>query len=151
MRYAVIGWLTCMSVMACGANESGVSSQNELEDDFKGCPPETPEFGPGLQAGGAHHTLRLISAEPAEPERHDNDWVVELDPSDAVLVRGQTFMPIHGHDGRVDPVIKPQPQPGQFAIERLNFTMRGPWEVRLWLRSAAATEELVVLDVCVAE
>jgi hypothetical protein len=145
MRGVVVSML--LGLAACGGD-----GQAELgpEDDFKGCPPELPVFAPGLQALGAEHTLTLVSAEPAEPERYENDWVVELSPEGAELVRGQTFMPVHGHDGRVEPELMPLSQPGQFAIERLNFTMRGPWEVRLWTRTDA-TEDYVVFQVCVAK
>jgi hypothetical protein len=153
MRYAVIWLLLASGAVACGdeADESDAQSQEELDDDFKGCPPELPVFGPGLEVENALHKITLISAQPAEPERYENDWIVELSPPDAVLVRGQTFMPIHGHDGRVEPALKPLSSSGQFAVERLNFTMRGPWEVRLWASSAGATEQLLVFNVCVAK
>lgn len=153
MRNAMVWLLLGVSVAACGgeADESEAPSQDELEDDFKGCPTELAAFTPGLQVEDAHHTAKLVSAQPTEPERYENHWVVELTPAEAVVVRGQTFMPIHGHDGRVAPAVKPLPSPGQFAIERLSFTMRGPWEVRLWVSSAAATERLLVFHVCVAK
>jgi hypothetical protein len=153
MRYAVILLLLGSGAVACGdaADQSDAQSQVELDDDFKGCPPELPVFGPGLEVEGAPHKIELISAQPAEPERYENDWVVELSPPEAVLVRGQTFMPIHGHDGRVEPMVKPLSTPGQFVVERLNFTMRGPWEVRLWVSSAGATEQLLVFNVCVTK
>jgi hypothetical protein len=153
----VCTWLS-VGVAACsGDSDPGIEHDaqqgDEPEDDFKGCPPDVPVFGPGLkaEAEGEPHSVRLISSEPEEPERYRNDWVVELTPPDAQLVRGQTFMPVHGHDGRVQPEFKALETAGQFAIERLNFTMRGPWEVRLWLSSAAAAEEYVVFKVCVAK
>ena len=156
MNTLVVSVLWLIGSAACSGdedlgNEHDAQHGAEPEDDFKGCPPEVPVFGPGLEAEGEPHRVRLISAQPVEPERYRNDWVVELTPPDAQLVRGQTFMPVHGHDGRVQPEFKALAQPGQFAIERLNFTMRGPWEVRLWLSSPAAAEEYVVFDVCVAK
>ena len=153
MRSAMIWLLLGTSAVACGgdADDSDAQSQEELDDDFKGCPPELPVFGPGLEVESDQHKITLISAQPGEPERYENDWVVELSPPEAVLVRGQTFMPIHGHDGRVEPTVKQASSPGRFAIERLNFTMRGPWEVRLWVSSAGATEQLLVFNGCVAK
>ncbi|HTU56823.1 MAG TPA: hypothetical protein VMF89_00290 [Polyangiales bacterium] len=153
MRYALVSLLFSLSAAACSgdAEEHDAQAQEELEDDFKGCPADVPVFSPGLQVEDAERKITLISAQPTEPERYENDWVVEVIPPEAVIVRGQTFMPIHGHDGRVEPIVKPMSTPGQFAIERLNFTMRGPWEVRLWLSSAAATEERLVFQVCVAK
>jgi hypothetical protein len=60
-------------------------------------------------------------------------------------------MPVHGHDGRVQPKLTALEAPGQFEVDRLNFTMRGPWEVRFWLRAESGAEDLVVFDVCVAK
>jgi len=157
MKVVVVSVLLGVGAAACSGDadlstDHDGHTERDPEDDFKGCPPDVPLFESGLQAAGAQHTVTLLSAEPAEPERYENDWVVELSPPDAELVRGQTFMPIHGHDGRVQPELKPlAAEPGRFAIERLNFTMRGPWEVRLWTRAADAAEDYVVFHVCVAK
>jgi hypothetical protein len=94
---------------------------------------------------------------PSEPERYLNSWSIAVDsltgsPAvDAEIERGQTFMPVHGHDGRVVPEISPTGEPGQFRVERLNFSMRGPWEVRFWLRSPSLGEDYAVFHVCVAK
>lgn len=156
MKVVVVSFLLGTCVAACSGDADPSSdhdghTERDPEDDFKGCPPDVPLFEPGLEAAGAQHTITLVSAAPAEPERYENDWVVELSPPDAELVRAQTFMPVHGHDGRVQPELKPLAQPGQFAVERLNFTMRGPWEVRLWTRTAEASEDYVVFQICVAK
>lgn len=153
MREMLVAWLFALSAAACGGGGGADPNDEEpqLEDDFRGCPPEIPVFGPGLQAAGAVHSVTLISAQPSEPERYENHWIVELGSPLAALVRGQTFMPVHGHDGGVEPVLKPLAQAGRFAVERLNFTMRGPWQVRLWVSSPAANEELAVFQVCVAK
>ena len=132
-------------VAACGGDDGDTESaespdhgdhaDHELDDDFKGCPEGIPAFEPGLEAAGEHYSLKLIAAKPTEPERYRNDWTVEVrsadgaPASDAEITRGQTFMPVHGHDGRVQPKLKALSEPGQFAVDSLNFTMRGPWEV----------------------
>jgi hypothetical protein len=132
-------------------------SEAALDDDFKGCPEGIPPFEPGLRVAGVHFALKLIAADPTEPERYRNDWTVEVSAADgapapdAEIIRGQTFMPVHGHDGRVQPKMKALPEPGQFEVDGLNFTMRGPWEVRLWLRSPVVNEELETFHVCVAK
>jgi YtkA-like len=109
-----------------------------------------------LRSAGEQLAVSVVAAMPEEPERYINQWTVELerldgasDP-DAAIVRGETFMPIHGHDGRVQPNISALSDPGRFEIDRLNFTMRGPWEVHLWLRSGTGDDDYVVIDVCVA-
>lgn len=129
----------------------------DAEDDFQGCPAGIPSFEPGLQAMGEHLAVKLIAATPAEPERYLNSWTVELgsldgSPApDAEIVRGETFMPVHGHDGRVQPQMTALAAPGQFQVDRLNFSMRGPWQVRFWLRSGSLEDDYVVFDVCVAK
>jgi hypothetical protein len=127
------------------------------DDDFKGCPDGIPNVAPGLQTTGELLAVKVVAAMPAEPERYINRWSVELsslsgspDP-DAEIVRGQTFMPVHGHDGRVEPRMTALSEPAQFQVDGLNFTMRGPWEVRFWLRSGSGDDDYVVFDVCVAK
>lgn len=128
------------------------------DDDFKGCPEGIPDFD-GLSAVGEEKVfaVRVTEAMPAEPERYINNWTVEIttadgEPVDDVQIdRARTFMPIHGHDGNVQSVITPLDEPGEFDVEKLNFTMRGPWEVQLWLYSESLGEDYVVLDVCVAK
>jgi hypothetical protein len=127
------------------------------EDDFKGCPDGFANVAPGLQTAGELLALKVTAASPEEPERYINRWTVELtEPSgspapDAEIVRGQTFMPVHGHDGRVEPRMTALSEPARFEVDRLNFTMRGPWEVRLWLRSGSGADDYAVFEVCVAK
>jgi hypothetical protein len=170
MKTVFMGVFLACSVTACGADshdadhtghadheQSADSDQAELDDDFKGCPEGIPPFEPGLEAEGRHFTLKLMAAKPTEPERYRNDWTVEVRAADgtpagdAEITRGQTFMHIHGHDGRVQPKLKALDEPGHFEVDSLNFTMRGPWEVRLWVRSPSVDEELDVFHVCVAK
>lgn len=125
------------------------------DDDFKGCPPEVSRFAPGLHATGKQYALKLLTAMPQAPERYSNEWNVELDfldgtaATDAHIVRSQTFMPVHGHDGRVVPVVTALASPAQFRVDRITFTMRGPWEARFWISGDKAEEDNVVLRVCV--
>ncbi|MET0389059.1 MAG: FixH family protein [Polyangiales bacterium] len=150
-----------MSQLAACGDEPDVmhvhGSAADSDDDFKGCPADGPRFEPGFSAAGQHFALQLVAAEPIEPERYNNRWTVDVraldgtTPPDAEIIRGQTFMPIHGHDGRIEPDVTALTEPGRFEIDRLSFTMRGPWEVRLWLASPAVAEERVVFNVCVAK
>jgi hypothetical protein len=138
-----------------GAGDAGLAA--DAEEDFVGCPEITTPFAPGLQAMGKRFAVKLLEAMPAEPERHVNDWTVEvsaLDGSpapDAQIDRGETFMPLHGHTGGVVPKTMALSLPGQFQVDRLNFIMRGPWEVRLWLSSASLGDDYAVFQVCVAK
>jgi hypothetical protein len=154
--------LACWLVACAGDSDDAVAADDagvltDAEDDFKGCPEGFASLAPGLQTTGEHLAVKVLAAVPAEPERYLNNWTVELgtldgSPApDAEIVRAETFMPVHGHDGRVQPQMTALSEPGQFQVDRLNFTMRGPWEVRLWLRSAELEDDHVVFDVCVAK
>jgi len=143
---------------AAAQQQSATAGRDAMPDDFKGCPDDIPRFEPGLQADGARYAMRLIDAMPAQPERYSNRWTVELlhgdgtVATDAQLVRGETFMPVHGHDGRVTPEITALSEPGRFQADPVNFTMRGVWETRFWLRDdAAEADDYVVFHVCVAK
>jgi hypothetical protein len=129
------------------------------EAEFVGCPDNIPAFALGMKAQGKQGklTAKLISASREPPLRYLNDWTVELGDAagealeDATIHTALPFMPIHGHDGNVKPVVKKLSQPGRFAVNGLNFNMRGPWEVRLSLRSPSAGDDDVVFEICVAE
>jgi hypothetical protein len=137
--------------------DGSVRPPSHDDDDFKGCPTGYASLAPGLQAAGERLAVDVIAALPQEPERYLNQWTVELsslsgEPApEAEVVRGQTFMPVHGHDGRVEPRMTALAEPARFQVDALNFTMRGPWEVRLWLRSETGEDDYVVFDVCVAK
>ena len=153
LRAAVVA---ACALGACADAEAVGGSMTE-HDDFHGCAQAYASTATGLEISGEHLTVKVLDAMPAEPERYINRWTVELQTpggspaTAATLVRAQTFMPVHGHDGRVEPRPQPLAEPGRFSLDRLNFSMRGPWEVRLWLRSAAGEEDYVVFDVCVAK
>ena len=143
---------------ACGADSSpSVPVRQDSGDDFQDCAATVATSVPGLRVMGEHLTVRALDAMPAEPEVSLNHWTVELQRPDgspaagAEPVRAETFMPVHGHDGSVQPRITALSAPGQFSVERLNFTMRGQWEVRLWLRTSANEDDYAVFDVCVAK
>lgn len=128
-----------------------------VPDDFVGCPGGVPAAAPGLSAKGQRLTVDVVAAVPAELERYINGFTVELRTQDgapaprAQVVRAQTFMPLHGHDGGVLPRVTHLTEPGRVQVERLNFIMRGPWEVRLWLRTEAGEDDYVTFTVCVAK
>jgi hypothetical protein len=129
------------------------------EAEFMGCPETTPSFALGMQAKGreGHITAALIEASNAPPLRFLNDWTVELrDASgapltDARIRSARPFMPVHGHDGNVQPSVRALAMPGRFAIDSLNFIMRGVWEVQLSLQAPSVGDDYVVFEICVAE
>lgn len=155
-------------LFACGSDEANETSARDAaveaavpddETEFVGCPDTLSAFELGMEAAGAQGKLKakLISASPAPPLRYLNDWTVELlDASgapleDATIRSARPFMPVHGHDGNVQPVVTPLNERGRFAVNGLNFNMRGPWQVQLSLRSPSAGDDDVVFEICVAE
>jgi hypothetical protein len=163
---------SCLVLSSCGdggaairiggeATDAGADSTDEGDDEeseFEGCPDSTPTFALGMQAAGmlGHITGTLIGASKVPPERYLNDWTVEFvdeagAPVEDVSIRSvRPFMPVHGHDGNVKPVVHPETA-GRFAITGFNLNMRGPWEMQFQLRSAQAGDDYVVFHVCVQE
>jgi hypothetical protein len=146
---------------AANPPDAGESEQGEPDDEeseFEGCPDSTPTFALGMQAKGmlGHITGTLIAASKSPPERYLNDWTVEFvddagAPIEDVAIRSvRPFMPVHGHDGNVKPVVHPGTK-GRFAVTGFNLNMRGPWEIQFQLRSAQAGDDYVVFHVCVQE
>ena len=111
------------------------------------CPADTPMFSAapdsGLLVVGNRSTVqgRIVQAEPAQPERFENDWTVQFsDPTgmpldDLTIASACAFMPVHGHGGEPKEVVKSGA--ATFSLMGLNLFMRGPWEVQLAVRAGA--------------
>jgi hypothetical protein len=129
-----------------------------LTADYQGCEGLAP-FALGMVVRGQAGKLEavVVDATPAPPERYRNDWVVTLRSADGgalddvSLTEARPFMPLHGHDGGVAPVITKLSEPGQFQLERLNLSMRGAWEIQLTASSPSAGDDYIVFHVCVME
>ena len=114
------------------------------------CPADTPMFSAapdsGLLVVGNRSTVqgRIIQAEPAQPERFENDWTVQFSdlagvPLDNLAISSAcAFMPVHGHGGEPKEVVKSGA--GTFSLMGLNLFMRGPWEVQLAVRAGAMAD-----------
>jgi hypothetical protein len=130
----------------------------EVPADYEGCD-ELEPFALGLTARGEENTLEaeVLEAAPAPPRRYRNDWIVQLRAADGSaledveLTHARPFMPVHGHDGGIAPVIHALSEQGKFRIERLNFSMRGPWQVQLTASSPSRGNDYIVFHVCVME
>ena len=112
------------------------------------CPMDTPMFAAspdsGLLVMGKRNTLRarIIRAQPAQPERFENDWTIRLTDANGMPIVGAelvdvcTFMPVHGHGGAPQEV--GETEPATFVLTGLNLFMRGPWEVQIATKTGAA-------------
>ena len=113
------------------------------------------DFEIGLQkrgmAGSLH--MRVLDAVPAQPEKFENDWLIEVadadGPIEAAGITVEPYMPTHGHDGTFAPEVSPMNEAGQYAIDRINLWMAGPWEVRFMIRVGDKAVERIVYDVCI--
>lgn len=125
---------------------------------YQGCPPEAAPFALGMEARGVAGRVhaRLRAAMPAPPQRYRNDWTLEFFDaqgrllSDVTVTRARPFMPLHGHDGNLQPTLRAVDST-TLEIEQLNLWMRGPWEVQLQVRSPSAGEDEMVFHVCIPE
>ena len=169
-------WLVLAVLLACGGDEpreaghvhdagaehedaGHTETDGEAEAEYQGCPADLPDFELGMRARVLEGSIQasVVEASPAPPMRYLNDWTVELTDAegnaleDVRIESARPFMPVHGHDGNLEPKVRGLSQAGRFAIADLNLFMRGPWEVQLRLRSASAGDGYVVFDVCIPE
>jgi hypothetical protein len=128
--------------------------------EFEGCPESTPVFELGMSSAGdeGRITAVLRDASAVPPVRYFNDWALEFVDADGApledveVLRARAYMRVHNHFGTPDPtVVQREDEPAVFDFTRINLFMRGPWEVQLTLRSEAAGEDDVVVNVCVDE
>ncbi|MET0286789.1 MAG: hypothetical protein ABW352_20070 [Polyangiales bacterium] len=144
--------LALLSLLACGDDAPTDLADASVEDDgFMGCPADVPQLALNNEARGKTITASVVAASRVPARRYLNDWTFAFRDAagnalnDVTIATARTWMPVHGHDGLV------MPQLLGAQVRRLNFNMRGPWEVQLSLRSASAGTDDVVFHVCIAE
>jgi hypothetical protein len=116
------------------------------------CPADVPEFAAnpssGIEAAVKHKTLqaRVIKATPVHPTKNAmNNWTVQFTDDqdkpldDVEIAAACAFMPVHGHGTAPLGGHKKLSDPGQYELDYLNFTMRGPWKVELALSRSASS------------
>lgn len=141
--------------VSCGAADMATSPDPA---GYVACPENTPELAVGAVFSGQEGRVQveLTAASHLPARKYRNEWVLELLDADsrpiddAVVARFEAFMPVHGHFSRPPAEIAERDHPGDVDAT-IYFTMRGPWEVQMEVRSAAAGDDYVVLDVCVEE
>lgn len=154
------------------------SGHLDPDEDVR-CPDTIPELFAGETSGseatGSESLVkaRVITADHLPARKYANTWTVELTDlqgtplADAKLVDACTFMRVHGHGTGPLGGIKALDEPGRFEIERMNFVMRGPWEVQLAVnptgeagsdlartpdcRGSEAGADYIKFDVCVVD
>jgi hypothetical protein len=155
LRFALFTLLGCGEA-ADEPDASGAPSADAAT--YQGCPLDTPPFALGMEAQGVRGSVRarLRAALPAPPQRYRNDWTLEfLDAqgallSDVTITKARPFMPVHGHDGNIQPTIQAL-DATSIQVDKLNLWMRGPWEIQLEVRSVSKGDDQMVFHVCIAE
>ena len=154
--------LVCLVAVAigCGEDSPDADSMRAIDAQVSArCLDDIPEFiatpEDGMLARGKNDTVqaRVIAADPAMPERFENDWTVRFtDAAGATLdeveiVDACVFMPVHGHGG-VPREVTEAGEPGTFELKGLNLFMRGPWEVQLAVNTTDGTNSPVESTSC---
>jgi hypothetical protein len=125
-------------------------------DDEVPCDANYPSFTPGMSVKAGAFTVKVQAITPAPPrQKTRNDWTVQvLDASDQpvsglTLVNPASFMPVHNHGGRTPPVASAGTEPGTYKLERIDFIMRGPWQVLFDLQQNGAAVGKATVQICV--
>lgn len=121
------------------------------------CAADHPKFSPGMSARIGDLTVRLVAVDPSPPRQMvDNDWTIELVDArgapltGALVLSADTWMTVHDHGGRWEPIVEPLAGPGQFLLRGLDFKMRGPWLVRINVQPAPGARPLAArFAICV--
>jgi hypothetical protein len=100
---------------------------------------------------------KLVSVEPLPLLKGTSTWVLDFTTpdgkpvSDIPVTKADTYMPVHGHTGIYEPTVKALSQPGRLQFTGFNFTMRGPWEVRIQVTSKAVGSDYIIWNTCVED
>ncbi len=121
------------------------------------CPENLPELAVGTLAEGTEKRIhaKVVKVDPLPLGRGTSDWELRFQTQDGepltdiTVTRAYTYMPVHDHDGTFEPKVSPLDEAGHYEFDGFNFTMRGPWQVRIDLSSDAAGDDHFILDVCV--
>lgn len=148
--------LAGVALCACGGDDdppadidAGYDCTIETRDD---------EYTAGMELVGAKgFTFRLVSSDPAPPERGDNTWIVEIEDGAGMVDDGtvevSTFMPDHQHAGSVDVAATPDAAvDGRYTLTPVNMWMPGLWEITVEATPAGggiAERDFVVFRFCI--
>lgn len=130
---------------ACGTEHGHGDDEEEVD-----CAKENADtFTAGLAKQGTVLGVKLMTANPAPPNRGDNEWVIHVNTvSGAAPVSGATievtpFMPKHQHGTPVDAEVVPGATAGEYTLKKVNLWMPGVWETTIEMTSTAGTDSVV--------
>jgi hypothetical protein len=146
--------LLALPLAACG--------QSDPADGVVDCSTVTgvDTFVVGLEHQGVAGLVdfKLMSVDPAPPQRGDNTWVVQVNamasgvvgnPISGAAIDVSSFMPAHKHYSPITPTIAPQATAGQYEIKPVNLWMTGVWETTITATPAGGTGDRAVFKFCI--
>lgn len=140
----------CLAALLPLATACGTDGSAGDDADVVNCAMENADtFTAGLDKQGTLFDVKLMVANPAPPNRGDNDWVIHINTlSGAAPVTGATlqvtpFMPKHQHGTPVDVEIVPGTAAGEYTLHRVNLWMPGVWETTIETTTNAGTDAVV--------
>jgi hypothetical protein len=148
MRTQVMRALALLVIAACGTDDG----DGEDVDCTKVA--GTDVFVVGLEKAGSMGLLdfKMMSAEPAPPQRGDNTWVFQVnamnagvvgDPLDGMTLTVTPFMPSHQHGTPIKVNIAAAGQPGQYTLSPVNLWMPGVWETTIRAQQDTTVDNVV--------
>lgn len=114
---------------------------------YAGCTPSPLALPLTETSRVGHLAVTVVEAAPLLPTKHANAWTVEVDGAE--VASAETYMPVHGHPGDPAPTVE-RAGASSFRLA-LDFSMRGPWEVRVNLVTTGGESDQAVFEVCVTE
>ena len=144
-----LAYLAALLPLATACGSGGGTSGPDATDEVNCAFENADTFTAGLEKQGTVFDVKLMSANPAPPNRGDNDWVIHVNTlSGAAPVSGATiqvtpFMPKHQHGTPVDVEVMPGSTAGEYLLHRVNLWMPGVWETTIEMTSTTGTDSVV--------
>jgi len=145
-----IALATAISLTLTACSEADDTPSGTIETpqtqpaDTEKCPTTWQPLIPGPEGEGTETTdpqtqikARLDQATPNTPNKDLNTWRIAIQTQDnqpatsATIGWACAWMSVHGHG--TNPKAIEKLDPGVFELSSINFTMYGPWSVRLWV------------------
>lgn len=147
-------WRCCLLAIpllaACGSDDEMDAASvidGDVDDPASVCSPEIPPFATGASGltqmdEAANLQVRIAEADWEPPAKDYNTWEIAVTDlagaplSDAVISWACSWMPAHGHG--INPKAIEKLPDGHFSLVKMNLSMNGGWDVRLWIDPTGA-------------
>lgn len=147
--------IAALGLAGCGSGGGSAAPDSSLAGT---CANETradPYSAGMMKVGSAGYTFTLTSAEPAPPQKGNNDWHITIDdpsgnPVDNAALGVRPWMPDHGHGSSIVAKVTFEKN-GQYDVSPVNLWMPGYWETTITLKdSSGNTLDAVKFKFCIS-